>query len=239
MSTVGGGVNIVTEGLVLYLDAANTKSYPGSGTTWTDVSKGGNNGTLTNGPTFNSGNGGSIVFDGVNDYVPLSSHIPITNIFTINVWCVFNELGFTGPGFTKRKTLISYDYPYAANRGFCFIGSANNGSDFFISLGQDQKFTSSTTGYVTLNTPIMLTAVANAGNSLMKLYKNGSEVNYNVQADANINLSYTSLPNIGVMLPSGQNFMNGGIYNINIYNRALTAQEVLQNYNATKTRFGL
>jgi hypothetical protein len=65
MSTVEGGGNIITDGLVLLLDAANSKSYPGTGTTWTDLSRSGNNGTLINGPTFNSGNGGSIVFDGV------------------------------------------------------------------------------------------------------------------------------------------------------------------------------
>jgi hypothetical protein len=63
------GPNIVTDGLVLYLDAANQKSYPGTGTTWNDLSGNGNNGTLVNGPTFNSDNNGSIVFDGVDDYV--------------------------------------------------------------------------------------------------------------------------------------------------------------------------
>ena len=62
---------IVTDGLVLYLDAANQRSYPGSGTTWSDISRGGNNGTLVNGPTFDPGNGGSIVFDGVDDYVSI------------------------------------------------------------------------------------------------------------------------------------------------------------------------
>jgi hypothetical protein len=60
---------IVTSGLVLALDAADKNSYPGSGTTWTDLSGNGNNGTLVNGPTFSSANGGSIVFDGVDDYV--------------------------------------------------------------------------------------------------------------------------------------------------------------------------
>jgi len=229
--------NIVKDGLVLDLDAAKRDSYPGTGTAWNDISGFQNNGVLTNGPTFNSDKTGSIVFDGTNDYAPLSSHIPITNIFTINVWCSFNELGFIGPSYTKRKTLISYDYSYLPNRGFCFIGSANNGSDFFISLGNDQKAAVSTTGYITLNTPMMLTVVVNANNSLIKLYKNGSEVNYVTQTDANIILSYTTLPNIGVMLPFGQNFMNGGIYNINIYNRALSTAEVLQNYNATKGRY--
>jgi hypothetical protein len=64
---------IVTDGLVLYLDAANTKSYVSGSTTWNDISRGGNNGTLVNGPTFNRGNGGSIEFDGVDDYVTTNS----------------------------------------------------------------------------------------------------------------------------------------------------------------------
>ena len=80
---------VVTDGLVLYLDAANPKSYVSGSTAWNDVSRGGNNGTLTNGPTFNSANGGSIVFDGVNDYVALgniSSLILANNQFTISYW---------------------------------------------------------------------------------------------------------------------------------------------------------
>ena len=78
--------SIVTSGLVLNLDAANMKSYPRSGTTWRDLSGLGNNGTLTNGPTFNSQNGGSIVFDGVDDYASINNTIGNfgTSDFTIN-----------------------------------------------------------------------------------------------------------------------------------------------------------
>ena len=78
--SLGHGASIVRNGLVLYLDAANPKSYPGSGTTWKDLSGNGNNGTLVNGPTFNSANGGSIVFDGTNDYVITTNLLnPTTN----------------------------------------------------------------------------------------------------------------------------------------------------------------
>ena len=66
---VFAGPEITESGLVLALDAGNLKSYPTTGTTWTDLSGRGNTGTLTNGPTYSSANGGSIVFDGVNDYV--------------------------------------------------------------------------------------------------------------------------------------------------------------------------
>ena len=71
-----GGPNIIEDGLVFAVDAANKKSYPGSGTTWIDLA-GSNNGTLTNGPTFDSGNGGSFDFDGADDSVP----IDVSNIF--------------------------------------------------------------------------------------------------------------------------------------------------------------
>ena len=84
------GPEIVKSGLVLYLDAGNQNSYPGTGTTWTDISRNNNNGTLTNGPTFNSENGGSIVFDGTNDYV--STALTSTNSFTWNVWYKTNTV---------------------------------------------------------------------------------------------------------------------------------------------------
>ena len=75
--------SIVTDGLVFYVDAGNGDSYPGTGTTWSDL-VGSNNGTLTNGPTFDSGNGGSIVFDGTNDYI--STQLTCGTTFTWSVW---------------------------------------------------------------------------------------------------------------------------------------------------------
>jgi len=81
ISYLGG---IVRNGLVLDLDAAKLDSYPKFGTTWRDITFNQNNGTLVNGPTFNSGNGGSIVFDGVDDYITIPT---ITNnIYTIDFW---------------------------------------------------------------------------------------------------------------------------------------------------------
>ena len=68
--------SIITQNLVLCLDAANSKSYPGSGTTWYNLIPGGVNGTLTNGPTYSSANGGVIALDGVNDYISLTNSLP-------------------------------------------------------------------------------------------------------------------------------------------------------------------
>ena len=89
MATQYANGKIVTDGLVLSLNAADRNSYPGSGTTWTDTSGNGNNGTLTNGPTFNSGNGGYIQFDGTNDRVDIADANSLdfgTGGFTILVW---------------------------------------------------------------------------------------------------------------------------------------------------------
>ena len=84
---------IVTDGLVLYLDAANTKSYVSGSTVWNDISRGGNNGSLINGPTFISGNGGSIVFDGVNNYVEFGDVLDLgTNSMTVNQWVMLNTV---------------------------------------------------------------------------------------------------------------------------------------------------
>jgi hypothetical protein len=93
--SVIGGPDTITDGLVLYLDAANTKSYIGSGTTWKDLSGNSNDGTLTNEPTFDSGNSGSIVFDGVDDFVTTGQQLdPIafglfadsTSFWTVSSW---------------------------------------------------------------------------------------------------------------------------------------------------------
>ena len=93
MALVHGAGQIVVNGLVLYLDAASPRSYPGTGTAWTDLSGNGNNGTLTNGPTYSSANGGSIVFDGVNDYVLTPVNID-ANPNTVSAW--FNASSTNG-----------------------------------------------------------------------------------------------------------------------------------------------
>lgn len=242
MSTVGNwrGPNIVKDGLVLYLDAGSPNSFysPTAGTIWKDVSGQGNNSTLTNGPTYNSANSGSIVFDGVNDYVVTSTRVNVSNIFTVNAWVKLNYTTPQPTNYGNRVTLISNCYTYQSGKGFLMVASGNNGSDFFISLGNDQKYAVSTTGYIYANTIFMVTAVVNAGDSNIKLYYNGNEVSYLVRTDGNINLAYdVSATQIGYY--SNADIMNGNMYTMQIYNRALSDTEVLQNYNATRTRFGL
>jgi hypothetical protein len=100
--SIGYGPRVVTDGLVLALDAADTNSYPGSGTTWNDLSGNGNTGTLTNGPTYSSDNGGSIVFDGTNDYVPLVNNLGDPQQFTIEFWAYPTELNIDANNNYRR-----------------------------------------------------------------------------------------------------------------------------------------
>ena len=108
----------VTDGLLLSFDAANTKSYPKSGTTWSDLSGNGNTGTLTNGPTFNSANGGSIVFDGVDDYVNVANASSLnSSAQTISVW--YNAT--TIPG--RAATVIGKHDVAGSNNGYNIFAS--------------------------------------------------------------------------------------------------------------------
>ena len=112
---------IVTNGLVLALDAADRNSYPDSGTTWTDLSGNGSNGTLINGPTFSSVNGGSIVFDGLNDYVNISTPVNLTNPSTI---CAFINTSVT----TGSNQVI---YGPSANQEDNWLSISNNKAQIF------------------------------------------------------------------------------------------------------------
>jgi hypothetical protein len=213
------GPSIVTQGLVLALDAADRNSYPGSGTTWTDLSGGGNNGTLTNGPTFNSGNGGSIVFDGSNDYVNLPYQLLSgSQDFTVNIWIKANS---------HAAGTIFGNYP--AGNLQLFYGTVatgmwlNNASTYLDSPGTE--FTTN---------PVFFTAQRIGGNETI-VYLNGI-----------LKKTGASTSTIGSVsnFRMGTNTSNGEVYNgniaqVSIYNRALTAAEISQNFNATRSRFGI
>jgi len=210
---------IVTDGLVLALDAGNVKSYPGSGTTWLDKSGRGNNGTLINGPTFNSGNGGSIVFDGTNDLIKINNGngINIGNTFTTFIWVKFNSY--------QTVLLGSNDF---ADAGYpLYVENANN---LYIAAGS--TFTRITTANLSTNQWFYLTVVRN--NTSIIWYKNGINIGTATLGSSSSNI----LKSVG-NYNNGGFPLNGNIAQTLIYNRALTPSEVLQNYNATKGRFGL
>jgi hypothetical protein len=220
---------IITDGLVLYLDAANTRSYPGVGTTWTDLSRGGNTGTLVNGPTFDTGNGGSIVFDGVNDYVQTPLNILGCNNTTQIVWYKWSLINQTG--------VMTYIGDSGINGVGLYINSGlNNGGTgnkvsvlygglFFNALNVGTLFATLTTNWTQLTlTRDTLTT---------RLYQDGIFLGSTTRVPA----GNTSLLNFNI--GGGIAAARGNYSQTQIYNRALSATEILQNYNATKTRFGL
>jgi hypothetical protein len=242
MSTLSGGPNIVVDGLVLALDAANTKSYISGSTTWNDLSRGGNNSTLINSPTFNTGSGGSIVFDGVDDYVN-SNYAPVINLgdsYSQSVW--FRTTNATvGDGGSNRlieardnKTgnplITSIINLFQANT-LVFLTRGTNG------VRRDLEITN-----INVNDGIWRHFHSQIlSNGTTQIYLNGFLVGQNtLGVDTRIDLSTRPLA-IGARNLEGNisGFFNGNISQVQIYNRALSAQEVLQNYNATKTRFGL
>ena len=212
------------DGLVLCLDAGNTKSYPGSGTTWSDLISGnGNNGTLTNGPTFDSISGGSIVFDGTNDYVSLSNVQPGTNDFTISVWV-----------YKNNNTSNDYVWDFGANGGTLSAGTDILGYGFRYynaTLGTSSNmYTQGTIPNVSEWYEVTITR--NSGTSTM--YVNGQSITSSSGDTHNISSTTLYIGRYG----GGTGYEHDGrISNFKIYNRALSASEVKQNYNAIKSRF--
>ena len=217
ISYLGG---IVRNGLVLDLDAAKLDSYPKFGTTWRDITFNQNNGTLVNGPTFNSGNGGSIVFDGVDDYITIPT---ITNnIYTIDFW--YKMGGNDG----------SYGYfASSGDNGFA-IGEGGPG----IGYGQFYYWNGSvSTGLGTIPSTTNWNHVCtliNVSTNNIQIYGNGNQL-----STTTVTSMSTSISNIGRYITTNTHYLKGNLASYKIYNRALSAAEVLQNFNATRTRFGL
>jgi hypothetical protein len=227
---VFAGPEIVEDGLVLALDAGNTKSYPGSGTTWTDLSGNGNNGTLTNGPTYSSSNGGSIVFDGSNDYVS-TNYTATFQDFTL---CGFvkadNPNGKTWEDIIDSYDLDSSDWCritlYQGKPSLEIDANSSRSSVTSSTIATaDQWYhivgvRSGTTGYLYIN------GILNKQNSVT-----GNVIS--ADTDSQFFIGNISRP---TSLSEG---WNGNIAQVSIYNRALTASEIQQNFNATRSRFGI
>ena len=217
MSTVGNyrGPSIVKNGLVLYLDAATANSYNRfiSPTIWKDISGNAYNATLTNGPTYNSSNGGSIVFDGVDDYGSISN-INFGKVYSINIWINVSDLNsrvwIGGIDTTEyHMNFLNGDMYNRINNNLFIFGTS-------------------------VSTNVWYNIVLIRNNTTISCYKNGSFISSTTVVDATTNFI---LYRIGSS-PTGF-YGIGKISNTQIYNRVLSAAEVLQNYNATRARFGL
>jgi hypothetical protein len=220
------GPSIIKDGLVLYLDAANTKSYPTTGITWSDLSGNGNNETLINGPTFDANNNGSIVFDGVNDYVTTP----------------FNR-GILG----NQTTLISwYKYNGVSSRTYTPIFGGvepGGGTEFFIGKNSGNTSIGVQDGNYIGDFVVGSNAFDGNYHLIVYSYDNGTGKIY-LDGELKSTGSFTKCNDseqilIGFESEGGGYYFVGNISQVQIYDRALTADEILQNYNATKSRYNL
>ena len=232
MAGFTGTSPIVTDGLVFTVDAANYESYPGSGTTWANLA-GNNNGTLINGPTFDSENRGSIDFDGSNDYIDFGDfdNTQVSSAITLSIW--FNA------SYSNLKLLIGNGGGWSAG-GFCMF-----------MYNSKVRFELQGTGKKALDIPTssfgqwqnMVGTWENGG--LMRGYVNGSQVVTTsgiTTISSNSNTGYLRMggkggnpgaPNLSV------SYLNADIALAQIYSKALSASEITQNYNSLKSRFNL
>jgi hypothetical protein len=215
---------LVQSGLVLNLDAGASTSYPGSGTTWTDLSGNSNTGTLTNGPTYSSVNGGSIVFDGVDDFIDFTSDsnlLPTAGL-TISVWVKTT---------VADKYLVNKTSNVFTN-GYVMIGNSSSVMQFGVN-----GISVTTPSVITTGAWLNVVGTWTPSTSLL-MYQNGALVNTNTTSIP------ASITNPSVVLEIGRNFngadnWNGSLSQALIYNRALSATEISQNFNALRGRYGI
>lgn len=230
MSTVQGGQgNIVKEGLVLWLDAANPRSYPPpyTGTTWSDLSGNNYTGSLVNGASYVSTGNGSIAFDGSDDIVNLPN-IPFnTNPWTISIWFSTNLLQSQNDALIAVAAVgaannwqLSYDNPQTLR----FFYKGGTSADAF---ALNYNFTTGSYHNV---------CITKDSNDDIRAYSNGSQT-----ATVNYASNYNFTQGIRLGLNRGGTaYYTGRISIVQLYsNKALTSSEVLQNFNATRARFGV
>jgi hypothetical protein len=210
---------IVTNGLVLCLDAASRKSYPGTGNVWRDLSGNGNDGTLTSGPTYSAANGGYIVFDGSDDYVSFTTSNLIAS--TISLW-VYIKTAQNGAIICSGQDVYSssqWEWSIFIYEGsIYFRGNAGN-------FGNINYLASNY-----LNRWVNFTLIRNL-NSLAYLYENGIY--------KNLSNEFSSANTNQLRIGRAGAAANINVANTLIYNRALTPEEIKQNFNATRGRYGI
>jgi hypothetical protein len=238
---LGHSPSIVMNGLVYSLDAGNLRSYSGSGLTVNGL-VGGIGGTLVGGVGFTSANSGSFIFDGANDYIQLIKP-NITNSTTISLW--INQ-----QAIDSDKTLINNENDSTGIGNFHlffdtlenFSGRTNTYSiNFFDNNGTSSSRLAFETNSYSLNNWVnfTITFVSNSATGI-RGYKNSIESNFSGVSSIGVNdISATSDFKLGKRTISDSRYFNGNISQVQIYNRALTAAEIRQNYNATKKRYGL
>jgi len=236
-------IKTISNGLLLNLDAANNKSYPGSGTTWFDLTGNNNSGSLINGPAFSNANGGSIAFDGTNDYVNCGEFANNLGEMSAGVW-VNTPANAANGGFLQ---IIGKMLSYVDGAGWslgifdrspgyiCFLTQNAGGAQYHMF-----DVRTPTVSHVGKWTHIMATLTGGV-NGTIKIYMNGvSQTLRDLSAGTVTNTSISEPVIIGkVTNYAGIAYTSGNVSMAWVYNRALSPAEILQNYDSTRSRFGL
>ena len=215
----------VTDGLVIYYDATNFRSYVSGSTVWNDISRTGNNGTLINGPTFNPNNGGSIVFDGVNDYV-IGTNVFISSQATLLVW-------FKTSTAQTNKYLLSLPSNSAGANGFDIYLTTGAVGSYCITNPSNVGNVGYSVGY---NDGLWHMVAVSYNGSALTMYWDGVQVNTSslsgtIKQTGNGEYNVCRFGSFGL-------YTNANVSYVNVYNRGLTSSEVYQNYYAIKSRYG-
>ena len=222
---------IVTDGLVLCLDAANARSYPGTGTTWTDL-KGNNNGTLTNmdGANFSGDNAGSLSFDGSNEYI--TTGITNLDLTDMSICCWVNFSSKSG----SWKTISNKEVTNKNRNWWVGLdGIGTNRFSFLRSVGGSDTVLIGNV-YPDLNKWYFYCGTCTS-TPVFSVYVNG---NLDASTSYSGSLSTAGTSNvIGRYATNGVYHINAKIGSISYYNKALTADEVRQNFNVMRHRFGI
>ncbi len=233
---------ISIDGLILCLDAGNTRSYPGSGTTWTDLSGNSYNASLEDGPTFSSANGGSLVFDGLNDRI----HIPSPsnrfvwtpsgsgmNAMTVEFFLKSSENGLNDTYIRKRWNVSETNWKIQHDNIFVQIGAQAKALSYASLASNDWQ---------------QVCMVINSDQ--FALYRNGKihadftdhNITNNTPTSGNSNLPIVIMSNYDFSSPwagDASYSISGNLSQVRIYNRVLSSDEIRQNFNATRSRYGI
>ena len=224
-----GGPNIIEDGLVFAVDATNKKSYPGSGTTWTDLSGRGNHGTFSTTPTTSNSGGGSITFDGVDDKCEFPSAAFVAgDAATVSLWYY---------GRTPHRNSTPFYIGLGTARHLSVHIPWGNGNIYFDHMGHQgdsRLYKSGNNDSLGWHNWVFLTDNSSSPER-QEIYRDGSLWT----SDSNAT-PYSGTHNLFTVGSKGSiEYDNGTISSVKVYNRALSASEVTQNYNALKGRFGL
>lgn len=218
--------SIVRNGLVLHLDAANKKSYPGSGNTWNDLSGNGNNASLLNGPAFSSDFSGNLILDSTNDWIDCgnaSIFSPPLLTASIMVRC---------SSFSTRPHLFGRGDGGAGN--FYIVIETNGTLRFYNDVGSGWTIAANTAAF-SLNTWTYVTVTHDG--SFSRIFYNGTQ-RVSTARVGNLRSWQSNTLQIGSIL-NGNSLINGNVALVQLYGRALSANEIAQNFNALRGRYGI